>query len=113
LRKNIIKIMIISVTVFVCFMASYSTSFAESSGQYKVVPLGTLGGSYSVAEDINDRGEIVGYDFSNITTRGTYSKAFIWKNGKMKELGTLPGCSWSRAHAINEKSEVAGGSKEA
>ncbi len=34
--------------------------------------------------------------------------AFLWQNGKMTDLGTLPGVLESTASAINEPGEIAG-----
>lgn len=65
--------------------------------------IGTLGGGMcydeSFAYAINDKGQIVG--LSN-------GRAFLWQNGKMQDLGTLPGYMTSRAHAINNKGQVVG-----
>src|SRR3989338_5574567 len=44
--------------------------------------LGTLGGEQSVAEAINNKGQVIGY--SNDTNSEGY--AFIWENGKMKKI---------------------------
>ena len=48
--------------------------------------LGVLGGAFSDAFDINDRGEIVG---QSETTSGAVH-AFLFKDGVMHDLGTLP-----------------------
>jgi probable HAF family extracellular repeat protein len=65
--------------------------------------IGTLGGGAhyddSFAHAINDKGQIVGV--SNW-------RAFLWQNGKMQDLGTLPGHKRSRANAINNKGQVVG-----
>jgi probable HAF family extracellular repeat protein len=66
--------------------------------------LGTLGGSYSSAIGINDRGQIVGVSSiaGDVTTH-----AFLYSNGKVTDLGTLGG-SESSATAINNNGQVAG-----
>jgi probable HAF family extracellular repeat protein len=70
--------------------------------------LGTLGGRYSSAEDINDRGQIVGWSL----TKGDDFRsqhAFLWEDGKMRDLGTIPGPHPdSEATAINERGQIVG-----
>jgi probable HAF family extracellular repeat protein len=65
--------------------------------------IGTLGGGQyyddSFAHDINDKGQIVGV--SN-------QRAFLWQDGKMRDLGTLPGHARSRANAINNRGQIVG-----
>jgi probable HAF family extracellular repeat protein len=64
--------------------------------------LGTLGGAFSEARAINDRGDVVGL-------AGTKSgvRAFIYRDGVMKKLGTLGG-GWSGAYAVSRKRQVVG-----
>jgi len=65
--------------------------------------LGTLGGNWSTAWDVNDNGQVVGY--SDIGEG--QSRAFVWdeENG-MVELPTLGGNSLARA--INNEGEIVG-----
>jgi probable HAF family extracellular repeat protein len=65
--------------------------------------LGTLGGTNSEANFINDRGEIVGY---SDTALGAIH-AFVDQRGKMTDLGTLGGRN-SDAGAINNEGIVVG-----
>ncbi len=64
--------------------------------------LGTLGGSLSVANAINDRGQVVGES----TTASGEKHAFLWDHGVMKDLGT-PG-ETSSAHCINGQGDIVG-----
>lgn len=65
--------------------------------------LGTLGGTESVATDINNNGQITGY----ASTYGGETHAFFYENGKMIDLGTLGGTE-SRANSINERGQIVG-----
>lgn len=66
--------------------------------------LGTLGGLYSYAYDINDRGDIVG----SASVANGETHAYLWtREDGMVDLGTLGG-SYSQAQAINNRREVVG-----
>src|SRR5207245_7914924 len=58
----------------------------------------------SVANDINDRGQVVG---ESNTSSGSY-RAFLWQNGTMTDLGTLPGGTVSSASGINDLGQIVG-----
>jgi probable HAF family extracellular repeat protein len=79
----------------------------------KLTDLGTLGGPNSGSSAINDRGQVVGQADTTAKYTGGYlagwpiGHAFLWQNGKMRDLGTLGGES-SRALAINERGQVVG-----
>ena len=60
--------------------------------------LGTLGGSSSVATDINERGQVVGIS----RTASGEQHVFLWQRGKMTDLGPTDG-SWPK---INERGQV-------
>jgi probable HAF family extracellular repeat protein len=68
--------------------------------------LGTLGGEWSGANDINEHGQIVGW--SETASRDKH--AVVWHNGKTTALGTLGG-KWSTANDINEQREIVGWSE--
>ena len=69
-----------------------------------VTDLGTLGGTLSVATDMNDKGQIVGW---SQLEGSSDNRAFIWENGVMTDLGTLGGSS-SIAWGINNHGQVVG-----
>jgi len=73
-------------------------------GQYAIFDLGTLGGSQSQANGINNAGQVVGVSLS---PSGQF-KAFLWTaSGGMRDLGTLYGFH-SAASGINESGQVVG-----
>ena len=74
----------------------------------KLVGLGTLpGGTTSLAEAINDDGQVVGS--SDALISGQQERhAFSWQNGTMRDLGTFPGGGDSYATGINAHGEVSG-----
>src|ERR1051326_241247 len=67
------------------------------------VDLGTLGGSFSSAFDLNDHDHVVG--FSQTTSGATH--AFLWEAGVMTDLDTGVG-GFSRADAINNHGQIVG-----
>jgi probable HAF family extracellular repeat protein len=62
--------------------------------------LGTLGGSQTSANGINDYGQIVG--LSQLSVSGGSNHAFLWSSGEMADLGT------GVALAINNNAQVVG-----
>jgi len=83
--------------------------------------LGTLGGSHSFAQAINDRGQITGlalnaipdpfsyyYLFLHNFSNGTQTRAFLWDEEEgMQDLGTLGGPD-AFPSLINQRGQVAG-----
>ena len=90
----------------------------------KIVNLGTLGGYESTAGGLNERGDVVGAALNSTTDpfpgrtpysayfifgNATESHAFLWRDGKMRDLGTLGGPD-SIAFFVNESGQIAGAS---
>ena len=71
--------------------------------------LGTLGGRDSQAFAINVKGQVVGVSNVNPHVR----HAFLWADGKMTDLGALPGGTFSMAYDINDAGLVTGISETA
>ena len=72
---------------------------------YTLTDLGTLGGSFSAANAINEAGHVVG--FSGLPPNGFPLRPFLWVEGTMTNLGTLGG-NTSLAFGINNVDQVAG-----
>jgi probable HAF family extracellular repeat protein len=75
---------------------------AESGGA--LVDLGTLGGDFSFAYDINNVMLITG----EASNQAGDTHAFVWSPGNMRDIGTLAGGNRSVGRSINERGQVAG-----
>jgi probable HAF family extracellular repeat protein len=73
-------------------------------GGWVLTDLGTLGGTYSQANGMNNLGEVVG---GSLISGDNALHAFLYRNGRMIDLGTLGG-SFTWANDINDSSQVVG-----
>lgn len=77
---------------------------ATAASSYTLTDLGTLGGRLTVAKDINDSAQIVGY---SITSSGQ-RRSFIWHPQKgIEDIGTFGG-NYNCAYSINDYGQVVG-----
>jgi probable HAF family extracellular repeat protein len=80
---------------------------ASAQRPWVAVDLGTLGGADSVATDINEPGQVVGW--SRTASSPSRQRAFLWtRDDGMKDLGSLG--ADSSAAAINDAGKVVGSS---
>jgi len=74
----------------------------------EMTDLGTLGGDYSTAVDLNSRGQIIG----SATTVTGQARSFLWQKGQMSDLQSLilPEAGWEGliATAINDVGQIVG-----
>jgi probable HAF family extracellular repeat protein len=91
-----------------CGGADKTETPQPSNTKFIISDLGTLGGGDSYATGINNAGLIVG---KSMIGNFVDSHAFIYSNGTMTDLGTLPGNNDnSFAHYINDLGQVVGDS---
>lgn len=82
-----------------CLALGASPSFAQT---YTIVDLGTLGGPLSMAHGINAQGWVVGESM----TKSGADHAFVYRDGKMVDLGVVG--SVSTARALNDAGRIVG-----
>lgn len=90
------------------------------SQEYTVTDLGTLGGNFSIATSVNNKGQVAGQSTTPTQIQSVsegQADAFLYSNGKMIDLGNFGGDSGSNiayyftgnsANAVNDNGVVAG-----
>lgn len=101
-------ISLLSITGLPAIAQEQGTKPSGPAVRYTLTDLGTLGGTFSQAFGVNDKGWVVGFS----TTEGDVGlHAFLWRDGVMIDLGTLGGSEplpFSLALSINNRGEIAG-----
>jgi probable HAF family extracellular repeat protein len=87
--------------------AAVPGSAAPAVHQYQMVELGTLGGIYGVAMAVNDHGAVAGMS----TTAQGLLRPFLWRDGRMINLGALGDNVKAIALDINNRGDVVGTSE--
>ncbi len=102
-----ISIAVVLATLVGSSLAQGSSSSQSSSTppRYVVVDLGTLGGSFSLAYSINDKGQISG---TSTLPSDAVQHAFLFKNGKMIDVGTLGGPNSESFSNVNNRTQDSG-----
>ena len=104
-----VLLLLVGLIAVACAAAASSGGATPAQARWVIRDLGMLGGTDSVASDINGRGQIVGYSDTKLKDAigNERDHAFLWQNGRMRDLGTLGGED-SAAEAINERGQVVG-----
>ncbi len=72
---------------------------------YYVDDLGTLGGTFSFAGGLNNKGSVGG---ATTVPGDTVIHSFLWREGQMTDLGTLGGPNSDTSWRLNDRDEVGG-----
>jgi len=91
-----------------CFVLALSFVLGQGLSAdtlYNVTDLGTLGGTSSSGEAINNSGQVTGWSYPSSGPQ----HAFLYSNGHMTDLGTLGG-SYTVGYGINGRGQVTGAS---
>jgi probable HAF family extracellular repeat protein len=97
------RISLVACTLFAGLVVGVGLSAQEPPQRYAVTDLGTLGGTVSSGEGINNKGWVAGFS----TLPGdTVTHGVLWRDGMMTDLGT-PGLNSLMAYPLNEHGEVA------
>ena len=104
MRKAIIARLIVCLS----FGAIAILADPAHSTVYTIVKLPTLGGKQISVTAINDRGQIVG----TASDMKGHTHAVLWQDGKIIDIGVLPGYDKSYASGINNVGQVVGWSEK-
>ncbi|MBI9019464.1 MAG: PEP-CTERM sorting domain-containing protein [Phycisphaerae bacterium] len=87
-------------------MVFSTASFAGP--RYEIIDLGSLNGQGGRAASINNHGQITGTSSFEPGDGRLYHHAFIWENGVMTDIGTLPNGYSYHPISINDSGQIIG-----
>ena len=110
MRRMTLLVGAVVVVVAGAVVVSGASSVGSGQAQWVMRDLGTLGGAWSEAVAVNERGQIVGTADTEANDKdGDPTRhAFLWEDGKMRDLGALHRSTSSSASAINDHGQVVG-----
>jgi len=111
MRRNLTHFVAANMRGKLCIFAAVITLLPAigRSQEYTVTDLGTLGGTFSIATAVNNKGQVAGQ--SSTATQNpadNQGDPFLYSNGKMIDLGNFGGSSGNIANALNDEGVVAG-----
>ena len=86
--------------------AAVSGGATQAQPRWVITDLGTLGGKWSSAYEINNKGQIIGQFDDKRSAGGLVGGAFLWDAGRMTDIGQGEAQS-SGPVGINERGQVA------
>src|SRR4051794_39733917 len=101
------------IALTLCALMTLSAGPASAQIVYGITDLGTLGGTSSKANGVNNAGQVAGESFTSSGVR----QAFLWtpggtggvpSNPQMRDIGNLSGHATSLAYGINASGQVTG-----
>jgi probable HAF family extracellular repeat protein len=96
---------ITGMTLFAALTIPVRLAAQQKAASYTVTDLGTLGGTFSIAGGMDNKGQVVGFS----TLLGDMQvHAFLWRSGVMNDLRTLGGPNSIALFPLAERGEVAG-----
>ena len=87
--------------------AAFSLAHAQT---YSLTPIGSLGGGSTTANAINNGGDVAGCSVVVINGNPT-TRAFVYSNGSMMDIGSLVNGGTSCANDINDSGQIAARTK--
>ena len=105
------SILTISILLAVSVLGAAKAIAQTGSPGYVVTDLGDLGGGEAVASSINSSGQIVGFSHlaeHTLNNACDERRAFLFEDGGMVELASLPGTRFATASAISDAGDVSG-----
>lgn len=97
---------VVAGTVTLADSSVHAAVFTAGAG---FVDIGSFGGSFTSANGINDRGQVVGYSETTLGTVDTpITRAFLYDGGVLHDLGSFAGRSFTMASDINNRGQIVG-----
>jgi uncharacterized membrane protein len=91
-----LMLLVAAVAVVVALASTAPGSVGSGRARWVITDLGALGGTWSEAVAINERGQVVG------------DPAFLWQSGRIRRLVPLAAGADTNAIALNDRGQVVG-----